>query len=64
MKIYVVVSKFSGSGHVVIARNTSEAIEMMANYLNQFKEYNFYETSDFFASAINIDKFSKPTLIF
>lgn len=62
MKIYVAVA--SGLTHLVIAKNASEALEMMTNYLNQSKSHGLYETSDFSVSTINVDKFSDPTIIF
>lgn len=67
MKIYVVVSEFpefGEPGHVVIAKNASEAVEMTVNYLNQSQTGHLYKTSDFSFSDINVDKFSDPTIIF
>lgn len=66
MRIYEVIEvipKLSGQSHVVIAKNTSDAIEMTVNYLNQFQTHHLYKTSDFCASAIDVDKFSEPTII-
>lgn len=66
MKIYVVVPvpRFGESGHVVIAKNASEAVETTANSLNEFQTHHLYKTSDFSVSTINVDKFSDPTIIF
>lgn len=63
MRIYEVIPKLSGQSHVVIAKNTSDAIEMTVNYLNRFQTHHLYKTSDFFVSAIDVDKFSEPTII-
>lgn len=66
MRIYEVIEvipKLSGQSHVVIAKNTSDAIEMTVNYLNQFQTHHLYKASDFCASAIDVDKFSEPTII-
>lgn len=64
MKIYKAIPNFlGGSSHVMIAKNKSDAIEMMVNYLNQFQTHYLYKTSDFFANAIDADKFSEPTII-
>lgn len=63
MKVYEVVPELSGSSHVVIAKNESEAVEMAVKYLNQFQTGHLYEASDFSASCINGEKFSEPVVI-
>ena len=63
MRIYEVIPKFQGSSHVVIARNASEAVEMTVEYLNQCNTVPKVEASDFFANAIDADKFLVPTII-
>lgn len=63
MKVYEVVPEFSGSTHVVIAKNASEAVELMVKYLNQFQTGHSYEASDFCVSSIDADKFSEPMVI-
>lgn len=63
MKVYEVVPEFNASSHVVVAKNESEAIELMVKYLNQFQTVHLYEASEFCASDISADKFSEPTVI-
>ena len=63
MRIYGVVLKVGGPTHVVIAKNASEAVELMVKYLNQFQTGHSYEASDFCVSSIDADKFSEPMVI-
>lgn len=63
MKIYDVMPIYKGEGHVVIAKSESEAIKTVVDYLNQFQTFHLFEPDDFFASAIDADKFSEPTII-
>ena len=63
MKAYEVFPKVSGPSHVAVAKNESEAIEVVVNYLNRFQTGHLYETSDFYASDISADKFSESVVI-
>ena len=63
MKVYEVFPEVSGPGHVAVAKNESEAIEVVVNYLNRFQTGHLYETSEFYASCINGEKFSEPMVI-
>lgn len=59
MKIYEVTKKLTGSSFVLVAKNESKAIEMVANYLNKSSQFHFYETSDFrVRTIIDADKFN------
>ncbi len=59
MKIYEVTKKLTGSSFVLVAKNASEATEMVINYLNELPPFHFYETSDFLVRPIiDADKFN------
>lgn len=57
------IPKFKGTSHVVVARNANEVIEITAEYLNQCNTVPKVEASDFYVSAIDVDKFLVPTII-
>lgn len=63
MKIYCVMSIYKEEDHVVIAKSESEAIKTVVNYLNQFRTFRLFELDDFYAGAIDVDKFSETTMI-
>ena len=72
MKIYEVIAQGGprnvviaqgGPRHVVIARNEEEALEATVKHLNQFQTAHLFKTSDFSASAIDLESVQQPIVI-
>ncbi len=64
MEIYEVMpTTFDGLSHVVVAKNETDAIKLVVDFLNQNQTQLTHHASEFAANAIHPDSMPEPTII-